>query len=157
MKLCVMLSLLALLFLIANPVTAQAGVDAAKTPGPHIVPVDYTALYAMQEPPDYEPFEVYGWFLISVATQQTPLVMNLDLEVPPEIEQIRDVPFKETEDSKLALDIYKPREDRSPNPLVLIIHGGYWKSGDKSVHAHDQYTQLKTIWLDLSDSEAGDI
>ncbi|WP_028999634.1 aldehyde dehydrogenase [Azohydromonas australica] len=39
--------------------------------------------------------------------------------------------------------------------------GGYKQSGfggrDKSVHAHDQYTQLKTIWLDLSDSEAGDI
>ena len=33
--------------------------------------------------------------------------------------------------------------------------GGYKQSGfggrDNSVHAHDQYTQLKTIWLDLSD------
>ncbi len=32
--------------------------------------------------------------------------------------------------------------------------GGYKRSGfgghDKSVHAHDQYTELKTIWLDLS-------
>jgi gamma-glutamyl-gamma-aminobutyraldehyde dehydrogenase len=31
--------------------------------------------------------------------------------------------------------------------------GGYKLSGfgghDKSVHAHDQYTELKTIWLDL--------
>lgn len=39
--------------------------------------------------------------------------------------------------------------------------GGYKQSGfggrDKSVHAHDQYTQLKTIWLDLTDSEAGNI
>jgi len=35
--------------------------------------------------------------------------------------------------------------------------GGYKQSGfggrDNSVHAHDQYTQLKTIWLDLSDDE----
>ncbi|OXY82211.1 aldehyde dehydrogenase [Oceanimonas doudoroffii] len=33
--------------------------------------------------------------------------------------------------------------------------GGYKQSGfggrDNSVHAHDQYTQLKTIWLDLND------
>jgi len=33
--------------------------------------------------------------------------------------------------------------------------GGYKQSGfggrDKSIHAHDQYTQLKTIWVDLSD------
>lgn len=36
--------------------------------------------------------------------------------------------------------------------------GGYKASGfggrDKSVHAHDQYTELKTIWIDLSDGEA---
>lgn len=35
--------------------------------------------------------------------------------------------------------------------------GGYKQSGfggrDNGVHAHDQYTQLKTIWLDLSDDE----
>lgn len=34
--------------------------------------------------------------------------------------------------------------------------GGYKQSGfggrDNSIHAHDQYTQLKTIWLDLTDS-----
>ena len=35
--------------------------------------------------------------------------------------------------------------------------GGYKQSGfggrDNGIHAHDQYTQLKTIWLDLSDNE----
>ena len=34
--------------------------------------------------------------------------------------------------------------------------GGYKQSGfggrDNSIHAHDQYTQLKTIWIDLSDA-----
>ena len=33
--------------------------------------------------------------------------------------------------------------------------GGYKQSGfggrDNSLHAHDQYTELKTIWIDLSD------
>jgi gamma-glutamyl-gamma-aminobutyraldehyde dehydrogenase len=33
--------------------------------------------------------------------------------------------------------------------------GGYRSSGfggrDNGIHAHDQYTQLKTIWIDLSD------
>ncbi len=36
--------------------------------------------------------------------------------------------------------------------------GGYKQSGfggrDKSLHAHDQYTELKTIWIDLSDHAA---
>ena len=36
--------------------------------------------------------------------------------------------------------------------------GGYKQSGfgghDKSVHAHDQYTELKTIWIDMSEGPA---
>ena len=35
--------------------------------------------------------------------------------------------------------------------------GGHKQSGfggrDNGIHAHDQYTQLKTIWLDLADDE----
>lgn len=38
---------------------------------------------------------------------------------------------------------------------VSTPFGGYRQSGfggrDKSLHAHDQYTQLKTIWIDLAD------
>ncbi len=38
--------------------------------------------------------------------------------------------------------------------------GGYKQSGfggrDNGLHAHDQYTELKTIWVDLSDPNAGD-
>ncbi|MCP4431234.1 MAG: aldehyde dehydrogenase [Gammaproteobacteria bacterium] len=38
--------------------------------------------------------------------------------------------------------------------------GGYKQSGfggrDNSIHAHDQYTELKTIWIDLSDRTATD-
>ena len=39
---------------------------------------------------------------------------------------------------------------------ITTPFGGYKQSGfggrDNSVHAHDQYTQLKTIWLDLADN-----
>src|SRR6056297_375405 len=38
---------------------------------------------------------------------------------------------------------------------ITTPFGGYKQSGfggrDNSIHAHDQYTQLKTIWIDLSD------
>jgi len=40
---------------------------------------------------------------------------------------------------------------------ITTPFGGYKQSGfggrDNSIHAHDQYTELKTIWLDVSDSE----
>ncbi|RID89811.1 aldehyde dehydrogenase [Gemmobacter lutimaris] len=39
---------------------------------------------------------------------------------------------------------------------ITTPFGGYKQSGfggrDNSIHAHDQYTQLKTIWLDLTDT-----
>lgn len=38
--------------------------------------------------------------------------------------------------------------------------GGYKQSGfggrDNGIHAHDQYTELKTIWIDLTDPEYAD-
>ena len=105
-----------------------------RSPGPHIVPIDYEALYKMEAPPPYEPFDVYGLFLISVAVQETPLVMNPVAPVPESVEQMTDVVFKTVGDERLALDLYWPKGDRTPNPLILIIHGGYWKTGDKSVH-----------------------
>ncbi|SFY37772.1 Aldehyde dehydrogenase family protein, partial [Paracoccus pantotrophus] len=40
---------------------------------------------------------------------------------------------------------------------VTTPFGGYRQSGfggrDNSVHAHDQYTQLKTIWIDLNQQD----
>lgn len=40
---------------------------------------------------------------------------------------------------------------------ITTPFGGFKQSGfggrDNSLHAHDQYTQLKTIWLDLNDNE----
>ena len=42
---------------------------------------------------------------------------------------------------------------------ITTPFGGFKQSGfggrDNSIHAHDQYTQLKTIWLDLTGSETG--
>ncbi|MCK5308476.1 MAG: alpha/beta hydrolase, partial [Zetaproteobacteria bacterium] len=108
--------------------------SGSHTPGPHIIPIDYEALYRMKEPPEYKPFEVYGYFLLSVATQQTPLVMNPQAPVPEHVIKMSDVIFKKVDGVDLGVDIYQPKGDTTPNPLVLIIHGGYWKSGDKAVH-----------------------
>ena len=43
---------------------------------------------------------------------------------------------------------------------ITTPFGGYKQSGfggrDNSLHAHDQYTELKTIWIDLSDRNSAD-
>lgn len=105
-----------------------------RTPGPHIIPINYESLYAMPEPPNYQPFDIYGNFLLSVALQQTPLVMNPAPPLPENVVQTTNVVFKVIDGIELGLDIYEPKDDTSPNPLILIIHGGYWKSGDKGLH-----------------------
>ena len=102
--------------------------------GPRIIDIDYESLYSQASPPEYKPFEVYGWFLMGVATQQVPLVMNTNFPVPADIVQEKDVIFKEVDGKGIGVDIYYPKDDDTPNPLILIIHGGYWKAGDKSVH-----------------------
>ena len=44
---------------------------------------------------------------------------------------------------------------------IATPFGGYKQSGfggrDNSLHAHDQFTEVKTIWLDLSDPASGDL
>ncbi|MEM9148532.1 MAG: aldehyde dehydrogenase [Pseudomonadota bacterium] len=44
---------------------------------------------------------------------------------------------------------------------ITTPFGGYKQSGfggrDNGLHAHDQYTELKTIWIDLSDPREGDV
>ena len=107
---------------------------APHTPGPYIIPVDYEALYEMEEPPAYEPWDVYASFLLSAVAQQTPLVMNPWMKVPAHVKKTADVIYKEADGLKLGLDVYQSAGDSTPRPLILVIHGGYWKSGDKAVH-----------------------
>ena len=43
---------------------------------------------------------------------------------------------------------------------IATPFGGYKQSGfggrDNGIHAHDQYTETKTIWIDLTDPSDGD-
>lgn len=50
------------------------------------------------------------------------------------IEVRRDVPYAETANPRQALDLYLPKErDPSrPLPVLVFIHGGGWRNGDKS-------------------------
>jgi acetyl esterase/lipase len=98
------------------------------------VSIDYDALYQMPKPPEYKPFSFYGAFLFSVAKQQTPLAMDIARPTPDNVSQTMDVVFKNIDGIKLGLDVYRPSKDETPNPLILITHGGAWKAGDKALY-----------------------
>ena len=47
---------------------------------------------------------------------------------------ITDVTFAVVESESLALDAYLPATP-GPHPAVILIHGGYWQTGDKESHS----------------------
>ncbi len=103
-------------------------------PGAYFKQINNDSLYALEEPPSYKPFAVYGMFLVDVAIQNTEMVLNPVIKIPESVIQHKDVIFKEVDGEKIGVDIYQPKGDNTENPLILIIHGGYWKAGDKFVH-----------------------
>jgi len=54
--------------------------------------------------------------------------------VPPDIEALRDLAYADTDNSRQKLDLYLPkaRKTNQPLPVIVFIHGGGWKAGDKS-------------------------
>jgi|JI6StandDraft_1071083.scaffolds.fasta_scaffold03815_5 acetyl esterase/lipase len=54
--------------------------------------------------------------------------------VPPEIEALRDIAYADTENARQKLDLYLPkvRKGDKPLPVIVFIHGGGWRGGDKS-------------------------
>jgi acetyl esterase/lipase len=137
-------SLLVTLCIPADGNAGQPG-QSSETFGPRIIPIDYEALFQLDEAPSYKPFPMYGSFLFAVANQKLPMVYNTALALPDHIERISDVVYKESDGISLGLDIYFNRADESPNPLMFIIHGGYWKAGDKGQF----HTQRATEFVNL--------
>jgi len=123
------------IILVASSGWAQNVTSAGShTPGPHIVSIDYDALYQMPKPPEYKRFGFYGAFLFSVAKQETPMAVDFARSTPDNVSQTMDVVFKNIDGIKLGLDLYQPSKDDTPNPLILITHGGAWKAGDKALY-----------------------
>jgi len=73
------------------------------------------------------------------------MVYDTKYQLPENIKKYTDVIYKESKNLSLALDVYTNKSDNSSNPLILIIHGGYWKAGDKGSF----YTQRAKEFVEL--------
>lgn len=61
----------------------------------------------------------------------------------PDVQRIRDVNYTEaTDNPRLRLDIYKPREAGANRPVLLQIHGGGWVIGKKDEQGLPLMTHL---------------
>jgi acetyl esterase/lipase len=52
--------------------------------------------------------------------------------IPADVEEIKDIEYKNINGKSLQLDLYKPANLQDPAPLLVFIHGGGWKSGKRS-------------------------
>ena len=59
-------------------------------------------------------------------------LIETHIDVPKNVIESRDVEYNRIGDTSLKLDIYRPRVFAEPAPLLVFIHGGAWKKGDKS-------------------------
>ena len=59
-------------------------------------------------------------------------MVNRNPEVPADIEELKNIEYKNINGKSLQLDIYKPRNLTKPAPLLVFIHGGGWKSGERA-------------------------
>jgi pectinesterase len=65
-----------------------------------------------------------------------PSITLADSSMPAGVTVFRNVPYRTIrKDRKLLLDIYKKKGKQSKAPAILMIHGGGWRSGDRSHNA----------------------
>ena len=57
---------------------------------------------------------------------------DLEPDIPEDIEEIKNIEYKNVNGKSLQLDIYRPEAIHAKPPLLVFIHGGAWKSGKRS-------------------------
>jgi len=65
-------------------------------------------------------------------------LIEKDFLLPENIKEYKDITYKTIENTDLKLDIYHLKNISKPTPLIIFIHGGAWKKGDK----HDYWPYL---------------
>jgi len=58
-------------------------------------------------------------------------LIEKDFPVPDDVEEYKDIIYKTVDSTNLKLDIYHAKNISESAPLLLFIHGGAWKKGNK--------------------------
>lgn len=62
----------------------------------------------------------------------TPLLAQRGQRLPKGVEVERDIEYGKGGGKPLTLDLYRPKDAEGKLPLVVFIHGGGWRGGDKA-------------------------
>ena len=59
-------------------------------------------------------------------------LINKTPEIPSDIQEIKNIEYKNINGKSLQLDIYIPKNIVKPAPLLVFIHGGGWRGGQRA-------------------------
>lgn len=65
-------------------------------------------------------------------------LIETEFPLPANIKEYKDIVYKRLDSTILKLDIYHQKNITKTTPLIIFIHGGAWKKGDK----HDYWPYL---------------
>jgi acetyl esterase/lipase len=93
-----------------------------------VTPRIWSALNPSKPPVGYI-FEPLDYLALGVGLEK---LVNTTPVVPADIEEIKNIEYKKINGKSLQLDIYKPKNINSAAPLLVFIHGGGWKGGNRA-------------------------
>ena len=74
-------------------------------------------------------YELLDYLALGVGLEK---LVDREPAIPADIEEIKDLEYKNVNGKSLQIDMYKPRNLTEPAPLLVFVHGGGWKGGKRS-------------------------
>jgi len=93
-----------------------------------LIPRIWAAIYPEKAPVGYH-FEILDFLAIGVGLED---MINTTPEIPDDIEEFKNIEYKNINRKSLQLDIYKQKNVEESAPLLVFIHGGGWQKGERS-------------------------
>jgi len=93
-----------------------------------VTPRLWSALNPKKPPVGYH-FLIPTYLAIETGLEK---LINKTPEIPADIEEIKNIEYKNINGKSLQLDLYKPKNLVKPAPLLVFIHGGGWSGGERA-------------------------
>ncbi len=93
-----------------------------------VTPRLYSGLFPEKPPVGYH-FLALDYLAVAVGLDD---LVNKSPDIPDDIEEIKNIEYKNAGGKSLQLDIYRLNKRDKAVPLLVFIHGGGWKGGQRS-------------------------
>jgi len=93
-----------------------------------VTPRIWSALHPSEPPVGYH-FNITTYIALALGLEE---LVDRQPAVPQEIIEIKNIEYKNVNGKSLQIDMYKPRKLSEKVPLLVFIHGGGWKGGDRA-------------------------